>query len=203
MATLECKEIKYCYGIKDIENLTIQFQNNDNPTDEYSNSAIIYAPNGTMKSSFAKLFLDIRNGEQPTDQIFTNNHSSYNISYDKKNYIFDEKHNVKDKVKNIYVIKSFENSFNVPKVSTKLMVDEKTKHKYDMIVEQYANIIQQFKDKIKNKMQLNKTHTNIEKDIINDFGLSLDSDWPDIFEKLHNELINIQFDLSCLDRKLQ
>ena len=44
-----------CYGIKEFELEEINFSNPNN-------KAIIYAPNGVMKTSFANVFRDITNG---------------------------------------------------------------------------------------------------------------------------------------------
>lgn len=42
-------------------------------------SVLIYAPNGVMKSSFAKTFGCISRGEQPSDRIFLNNQSECHV----------------------------------------------------------------------------------------------------------------------------
>lgn len=54
-------ELENCFGIKKMD-LDIDFSNN--------NSAIIYAPNGTMKSSLANTFKCIRDGKKAEDRIF-------------------------------------------------------------------------------------------------------------------------------------
>lgn len=54
-------ELENCFGIKKMD-LDIDYSNN--------NSAIIYAPNGTMKSSLANTFKCIRDGKKVEDRIF-------------------------------------------------------------------------------------------------------------------------------------
>ena len=60
MSRLELN-LENCYGIQKM-NETIDFSRN--------NVAIIYAPNGTMKSSLAKTFENIRDGEEVQERIY-------------------------------------------------------------------------------------------------------------------------------------
>ena len=53
-----------CYGLKDFELPNIDFST--------SNRAIIYAPNGVMKTSFSKVMDDISKGVAPVDRVFKN-----------------------------------------------------------------------------------------------------------------------------------
>jgi len=63
-------KLEHCYGIK---NLSAEF-------DFSKRSAYaIYAPNGVMKSSFAKTFSDLANGQAPSDKIFPDRASSATI----------------------------------------------------------------------------------------------------------------------------
>ena len=54
-------DLENCYGIKNM-NETIDYSNN--------NVAVIYAPNGTMKSSLAKTFEAIRDDRQVEEKIY-------------------------------------------------------------------------------------------------------------------------------------
>ena len=54
-------DLENCYGIKKMEE-TIDYSNN--------NVAIIYAPNGTMKSSLAKTFEAIKDDRQVEEKIY-------------------------------------------------------------------------------------------------------------------------------------
>ena len=60
MRTLDIK-LRNCFGIGE---LTASFENLDN-----KRIVLIYAPNGTMKTSFAKTFSAIAHGENPSDQV--------------------------------------------------------------------------------------------------------------------------------------
>lgn len=53
--------LEHCYGIDKL-NETFSFDQN--------NIVIIYAPNGTMKTSLANTFLDISLGKSPTDKVY-------------------------------------------------------------------------------------------------------------------------------------
>ena len=63
-----------CYGIKEFDMGTgIDFSR--------SNKALIYAPNGVMKTSFTKVFEDLSKGEASKDRIFPAAKTSYSIRY--------------------------------------------------------------------------------------------------------------------------
>ena len=62
-----------CYGIKEFTLTNIDFTR--------CNKAIIYAPNGVMKTSFSKVFEDIAHGKASTDRIFRDAITSYAITY--------------------------------------------------------------------------------------------------------------------------
>lgn len=65
-----------CYGIKKLIH-DFDFSN--------SKTIITYAPNGVMKTSFAKTFRDISNGDQPTDRVYPENNSVFEIIDDSTN----------------------------------------------------------------------------------------------------------------------
>ena len=65
--------LENCYGIQKMQQ-DIDFSKN--------NVAVIYAPNGTMKSSLAKTFKAIRDGKEVEEKIFASS-SSYAITDEK------------------------------------------------------------------------------------------------------------------------
>ena len=69
---------KNCYGMKEFELKPIDFTQ--------SNKAILYAPNGIMKTSFSNVFYDISKGLPTTDRIFKENISSYCVNYYSSTY---------------------------------------------------------------------------------------------------------------------
>ncbi|MCL2081869.1 MAG: hypothetical protein FWH04_01330 [Oscillospiraceae bacterium] len=54
-----------CYGLSDFHMQDIPFASNGK-----ENRAVIYAPNGIMKSSLAKVFDDISKKKKSSDRIF-------------------------------------------------------------------------------------------------------------------------------------
>lgn len=63
-----------CYGLNNFDLTEINFTSSNN-------KAIIYAPNGIMKSSLAKVFDDISKKKKASDRIFTEKKASFNVEY--------------------------------------------------------------------------------------------------------------------------
>ena len=103
-----------CFGIKHMEHV-FDFSSNK------VNS--IYAPNGTMKTSFTKTFKCIAEDIKPMDLI--------NIEEQSICKITDNDGNIIDK-ENLLVIESYKEEFKVDRVTT-LLASEKLKKKYDFI----------------------------------------------------------------------
>ena len=70
-----------CYGLKEFNLPNIDFTN--------ENKAIIYAPNGVMKSSLSKVFDDVSKGKRTTDRIFGNVVSSYSITHYLNSFMYE------------------------------------------------------------------------------------------------------------------
>ncbi len=92
---------------------------------ESCKNKIIYAPNGSMKSSFAKSLDDLSNWIEPKDYIFTNRGSSHSVL----NQDWDD---VSDK---LLVIHSYNDSFSAERVSS-LLVEESLAKRYEAIVKE-------------------------------------------------------------------
>ena len=113
-----------CYGLKRFNLPNINFSR--------CNKALIYAPNGVMKSSLSKVFDDISKGSATSDRIFQNVISSYSVTHYTSQYVFSSANATQlpatDKV---YVVNTFNNSFEFTKetVST-LLADETTRNDY-------------------------------------------------------------------------
>ncbi|TWW08093.1 hypothetical protein E3A20_27780 [Planctomyces bekefii] len=106
--------LKHCYGIK---SLKYDFDFSTKKT--YS----IYAPNGSMKTSFAKTFQDFSLDEPSEDLVFSERTTIREIK--------DENDKDLDK-EQIFVIKPYDESFYSDKVST-LLVNKGLKDNYDEI----------------------------------------------------------------------
>ena len=166
-----------CYGIKQFTLPNINFST--------SNKAIIYAPNGVMKTSFAKVFEDISKGQRTSDRIFTDVQTSYRITYYATQFVFpttEEKNATASN--NIYVINSFADKFEFTKeiVST-LLADEGTRNEYNALMNEFSTVVEEMETKIHDLTGLTKH--NIKGKLIDDFCLSPTADWPDIVEALH------------------
>ena len=107
-----------CYGIKKLET---EF--------DFSGRSVyaIYAPNGVMKTSFAKAFADFSRGVESKDLMFPTRVTVREIE-DESNTEID-----KDKV---FVIEAYNENYKSDKIST-LLVNKELKDEYDEI---YSNI---------------------------------------------------------------
>lgn len=174
-------KFKNCYGIKEFDlGKGIDFSK--------SNKALIYAPNGVMKTSFAKVFEDLSKGEPSKDRIFKDSMTSYSINYYNKNYEYSSS-NARSisSCDKIYVINSFSDNFEFTKetVST-LLADEVTRSEYNDLLSQFAEQIKELETELVSKSGLSKT--KLIDTLINDLGLSSTADWPDIINIIHELL---------------
>lgn len=161
-----------CYGIKEFNLEEINFSNSNN-------KAIIYAPNGVMKTSFANVFRDIAKGEETKDRIFKDLKSFYAIQYYSSNYSSSSL--VKNE--NIYVVQSFDETFIPANESVGiLLADERTRKDYDILMNQISGELMELLNNLSNLSGI-KT-TEIERVLKKDFKLEKDADWYDILSKI-------------------
>ena len=165
-----------CYGIKQFTLPNINFNS--------CNKAIIYAPNGVMKTSFAKVFEDISKGVPSSDRIFNNLQTSYSVTHYTSRFVFPPAAG-EDVCKsdNIYVINSFADRFEFTKetVST-LLADEGTRNQYNALMAQFSGTISEMETKLREITGLTKPQ--IKPKLIADLSLPSTADWPDIIEAL-------------------
>jgi len=107
-----------CYGIKKLET-EFDFSGR--------NVYAIYAPNGVMKTSFAKAFADFSRGVESKDLMFPTRVTVREIK--------DESNTEIDKAK-VFVIEAYNENYKSDKIST-LLVNKELKDEYDEI---YSNI---------------------------------------------------------------
>lgn len=186
-----------CYGIKELDLPNIDFSN--------CNKALIYAPNGVMKSSLAKVFEDISKGLATRDRIFTNEITAYSITHYTSRYSYNSNNarNVPNS-NNIYVINSFTDKFEFTRetVST-LLADETTRNAYNVLVDIFSADIRTIEEKLRILSGLTKPQ--IKPKLITDLDLPSTADWPDIIEKIKELLpsyTNYQFWRDCNYAKL-
>ena len=186
---------KNCYGLEDFTLEEIKF-------DAHKSKAIIYAPNGVMKSSFSKTLDDISRKKKPSDRIFTENQASYTVEYYSSTYTEAKKWK-KTEQPNIYVINSFDEKFEAysDSVAT-ILADDEIRKKFDAIHEAYSS-------EIDSLINVFRSHCGLSDEVIRnqicvDLSLPADMDWENIIPKLieikddtsvHTEFSEIKYDL--------
>lgn len=132
-----------CYGIKKLEQV---FEFTKLKPEFTHNANIIYAANGLMKSSLARVFEDIEKKREPADKVFKDRKPSWSISDENGNEIVAE---------NIYVIPPLPNSYSFEETSL-LLANDKLKKDYTLLTK---NVIDK-KDELFKKLRL---HSGISK----------------------------------------
>jgi len=106
--------LENCYGIKKMK-YSFDFTS--------KSTYAIYAPNGIMKTSFAKTFLDLSNDAPSTDSIFTERKTKRNIKDEKNTDLSNAQ---------VFVILPYAQDFESEKIST-LLVNKGLKGQYEKI----------------------------------------------------------------------
>ncbi|MDD3120613.1 MAG: hypothetical protein PHF46_04345, partial [Candidatus Gracilibacteria bacterium] len=108
-------DLENCYGIKKLNETEFDFSS--------KKSFAIYAPNGVMKTSFAKTFKDLSKNQNSKDLIFPERITTRIIKDNNDINLLPEE---------IFVIEPYNEQFNSDKLST-LVVKKELKEKYDTI----------------------------------------------------------------------
>lgn len=144
-------KLENCYGIK---NLTHEFDFNN--TKGFS----IYAPNGFMKTSFSKTFMDLSEGKDSSDIIFPDR---------KTTRIIQDENEADIKAENVFVIEPYSQEFNSDKTSL-LLVNQTIKKKYDDELKRIDDKKQAFIKTLKQLSGLTGRTTTPETEILELFG---------------------------------
>ncbi|KZB63123.1 hypothetical protein AUP42_01645 [Thalassospira lucentensis] len=104
--------LQHCYGIGKLE-AELEFKHK---------GYAIYAPNGVMKTSFAKTMMDISEGKKPSDLHFPDREPTFEITLNDEMLKRDE----------IFVVKSYDDKFASNQVST-LLANAELRKKYEEI----------------------------------------------------------------------
>ena len=114
MEKMDCIAVDFqnCYGIR---KLTHTFDASKNAT------FLVYAPNGMMKSCFARVFDDVARGQSPRDAIFPHRKTLCSITNGMGSDIPPEQ---------IFVVKPFDRGYNSNKAAV-LMVSEDLRRQYE------------------------------------------------------------------------
>lgn len=149
-------DLKYCHGINEF-----------NYTFDLSKDYLIYAPNGTMKTSFSKTLCDYKNGDDSMDIYFPKRETIRKISIENNNIL---------ELNKIIIIDN--NDYNVDNEKiTSLLVNPSIKKEYDKI---YSS--------------LEKNYKNINKKVKSQSGCEIQNIIYDLkissLNELPNELLN-------------
>lgn len=165
-------DLQNCYGIKQM-NETIDYSNN--------NVAIIYAPNGTMKSSLAKTFEAIRDDRQVEEKIYGLK-SLYSIS---------DEDNVALSKEKIIVINPFDE--NAYEGQGLLMANEALREAYQNIHDSIESKKESLYSKIKEKFGYStRSNFDVKNIMLNDWGLTSKKEYDcliNIKELLHDPVM--------------
>lgn len=165
--------LENCYGIKKL-NETIDYSNN--------NVVIIYAPNGTMKSSLAKTFEAIRDDRQVEEKVYGLK-SLCNIS---------DEDNVALSKEQIIVINPFDE--NAYEGQGLLMANESLRKAYLNIHDSIESKKESLYSKIKEKFGYsNRNNFDVKNTMLNDWGLTVKKEYDcliKIKELLHDPMMN-------------
>ena len=140
MPTSVTIDMKYCFGIDALAH-KLDFSNNNMPV-------LIYAPNGVMKTSFAKSLRCYANGRQPEDIYFPERTSALSVS-DETGAALDPE--------SVFVIDSIDEKYQSARIST-LLASEELKARYDEIFGSIA-------EKKENLLKALKKPSGLSKDL--------------------------------------
>ena len=140
---------EYCYGIKKLEQEFV-----------FSNRTFaIYAPNGVMKTSFAKTFKDYSKGNKTTDLAFPDRDTVRVILSDGSEIVPE----------NVFVIEPYNADYKSEKIST-LLANKDLKQKYEAAHKEIDKAKAALIKKLKQLSGLTGRNDNIEETIENIFG---------------------------------
>jgi len=158
-------KLNNCYGIHEFSH-TFSF--------EKSRSNLIYASNGTMKTSFAKTFLDISKGLSPKDARYEDRITTCQITDETGSQIDPSK---------IFVIESEKKEYYSEKTSL-LMANKDLRIKYEATLKEINTSNEEVKKKLQN---LSGMKAGVEGEICKTFGFSdIMECYATIFSKINN-----------------
>jgi len=181
-------KLQNCYGIRKLKSDFDFVFENDKAEEVKTNSFVIYAHNGTMKTSFAKVFKKFQLGE-PKDLA------------DIKDHVYGREPVIKDikidgeliKKEEIFVIEPYIKGFDSDKLST-LLATKELKQIYDRAYSELKNKKDEFIKILKNVSQ----STDCEGEFIDTFS-TLDE--KNFFELLDKEESSLNGDRTKYDFK--
>lgn len=159
-------KLENCYGIGKLEQ-DFDF--------EESNSVLIYAPNGTMKSSFAETFSAIARGETPRDRIYSERSTTCDIFVDTQRI----------KSEAILIVNAEEDFDATDKISS-FIASADLKKRYDAIYSE----LNESKNDLVTKLKKVSQSTDCEKELISTFSTSDNKDFFEILLPIVGRLVD-------------
>ena len=149
-------KLENCYGIKKLKEMEFSFED--------SNVNVIYAKNGLMKTSFAKVFKKFQDGKEGEikDEIFGNEPVITKIKVDDNDI----------QKKEIFVIKSFESFYESANVAS-LLINNELKEKFKEVMRMRKDFLSALETKsgLKiSKVSQGKKVFELESQILDDFN---------------------------------
>ena len=164
-------KLENCYGIK---SLSHEFDTSK------GRAFLVYAPNGVMKTSFAKVFSDISSlddNRKPSDTVFPNRITYYSVT---------DEQNVAIAPNQIFVVEPYQEDFKSTRTAT-LLVNSNLRNRYEGIIsaieEKTAQVLEKLADVAKIKKNI------VQAEITSTFGFKEDGLW-DLFEHLVAQVSN-------------
>lgn len=111
-------KLQHCYGIGKLE-AELEFKHK---------GYAIYAPNGVMKTSFAKTMLDLSKGRKPSDLAFPDRETVCDVTFNDEPI----------KPEEIFVVKSYDENYSSDEVST-LLANADLKKRYEEVHKDIGN----------------------------------------------------------------
>lgn len=151
-------KLENCYGIKKLKNAEFSFEN--------SKVNVIYAKNGLMKTSFAKVFKKFQDGKEGEirDEIFGNEPVITEIKVDGNDI----------QKKEIFVIKSFESSYESANIAS-LLINNELKEQLEEVLglrTTFLKILEKKSGLKISKVSQGKTVLELESRISKDFAFN-------------------------------
>lgn len=157
-------KLEYCYGIKKLEKEFV-----------FSNRTFaIYAPNGSMKTSFAKAFKDLMKEEETKDLIYPERKTVREIKNESDTELTKEE---------IFVIEPYNEGYFSDKQST-LVVEKELKEQYEKIYVDLEKEKKNFVTKLKSESQ----STDCEEEILSTFSESEKDALFDVLERVFTSI---------------
>lgn len=153
-------KLEHCYGIKKLEKELV-FS---------SRTFAVYAPNGSMKTSFAKTFTDLMNGATTQDLIYSERTTVREIK---------DENDIDVLAEDVFVVEPYNESYLSDKEST-LVVEKDLKEQYEKI---YTDLDKEKNSFIKNLKSVSQS-SDCEDEVLATFSESETDTLFDILERI-------------------